>query len=137
MALPDRVVVDQRDIQKLGGRRAKYPTAAVVDALLRPLRPRCVLETTYGVFHALREGRLALGRGSEVARAFLSSFTTVSTLTYSPMTRTHPVNRAQQVAATLWPVCSFCPRVAPKILSLTVLAIALARGTGTASPKSL
>ena len=101
MALPDRV--DQRDIQKLGGRRAKYPTAAVVDALLRPLRPRCVLETTYGegrfyavfrppyligvdverrewlvrpdefyempvwaFFHALREGRLALGRGPEV-----------------------------------------------------------------------
>jgi hypothetical protein len=40
--------VDQREIQRMGGRRAKYPTAAVVDMLLRPLKPYCVLETTYG-----------------------------------------------------------------------------------------
>ena len=92
-------VVDQREIQRMGGRRAKYPTAAVVDMLLRPLKPYCVLETTYGegrfyavfrppyligadvarlewvvrpdefhqmpvwaLYHALREGRVALGR---------------------------------------------------------------------------
>jgi hypothetical protein len=50
----ERVSVDQRDIQRMGGRRAKHPTAAVVDALLRPLAPSCVLETTYG------EGRFYL-----------------------------------------------------------------------------
>jgi len=92
-------VVDQREIQRMGGRRAKYPTAAVVDMLLRPLKPYCVLETTYGegrfyavfrppyligadvarlewvvrpdefhqmpvwaLYHALRGGRVALGR---------------------------------------------------------------------------
>jgi hypothetical protein len=50
----ERVALDQREVQRMGGRRAKHPAAAVVEMLLRPLKPGCVLETTYG------EGRFYL-----------------------------------------------------------------------------
>jgi hypothetical protein len=42
------VTIEQRDIQALGGRKAKYPTAYIVARALRPLNVKSVLETTYG-----------------------------------------------------------------------------------------
>jgi hypothetical protein len=42
------VTVEQRDIQELGGWKAKYPTAYIVARTLKPLNVKSVLETTYG-----------------------------------------------------------------------------------------
>lgn len=42
------VTIEQRDIQELGGWKAKYPTAYIVARVLKPMGIRAVLETTYG-----------------------------------------------------------------------------------------
>ncbi|MEM3830137.1 MAG: hypothetical protein QXV17_02595 [Candidatus Micrarchaeaceae archaeon] len=41
------VEVDQREIQRLGGQYAFYPTAKLIEDLIRPLSPR-VLDVTFG-----------------------------------------------------------------------------------------
>jgi len=42
------VTVEQRDIQALGGWKARYPTAYILARTLKPLGVKSVLETTYG-----------------------------------------------------------------------------------------
>jgi len=42
------MIIDQRDIQKLGGKAAKYPTAYVISTLLKKINAKRVLDVTYG-----------------------------------------------------------------------------------------
>jgi hypothetical protein len=56
------VEVDQREIQRLGGRRSRFPVSQVVKDLIKPLDP-AVLDVTYGRgrFYYLFRPRVLIG----------------------------------------------------------------------------
>jgi hypothetical protein len=57
------VIIDQRDVQRMGGRLAKYPSAYVVSILLRMAGASRVLDVTYGLgrFYYVYRPRLLVG----------------------------------------------------------------------------
>ena len=57
------MIIDQREIQRIGGAAAKFPSAYVVNMLLRKIRAEKVLDVTYGRgrFYYIYRPRLLIG----------------------------------------------------------------------------